>query len=313
MTIYAAGVVCWREEHGKISFALVHRERYDDWGFAKGKQDPGEELCETAVREVEEELGLRVKLGRKISTIGYQVGSGEDKEVHYWASKITDKILKKNKFVPNEEIARVEWHEPKAALKLLSYPHDKALLKEVLELAHEKELETRALIVLRHAKATPRSDWSKGEKSRPLLPRGSEQAERLVSRLASYGPKTLITSPWRRCKDTVVPYAKFTNRTLLERSQLSEYSAEQNPKKAKRLVEDIFEGSFSTLICTHRPALPKVLEAIAVHARVDLKPAIAEAATLEPGAFMVIRLSMDKKPKVVSIERNSADTPVLVP
>jgi Phosphohistidine phosphatase SixA len=312
MTIFAAGVVCWREERGKITFALVHRERYDDWGFAKGKQDPGEELCETAVREVEEELGLKIKLGRKISTIHYQVGSGEDKEVHYWASKVTDKTLKKNRFVPNEEISMVEWHEPKSALKLLSYPHDKALLKEVLELAQEKELETRALIVLRHAKATPRSDWSKGEKSRPLLPLGAQQAERLVSQLSSYGPKKLITSPWKRCKDTVVPYAKFSNRTLLERSQLSEYTAEQNPKKAKRLIEDIFEGSLSSLICTHRPALPKVLEAIAVHARVDLKPVIAEASTLDPGAFMVIRLSMDKKPKVVSIERSNAEAQVLV-
>jgi 8-oxo-(d)GTP phosphatase len=312
MTIYAAGVICWREEHGNITFALVHRERYDDWGFAKGKQDPGEELCETAVREVEEELGLKVKLGRKISTIHYQVGSGEDKEVHYWASKVTDKILKRNKFVPNEEIARVEWHDAKAALKLLSYPHDKALLKEVLELAQEKELETRALIVLRHAKATPRSDWSKGEKTRPLLPRGTEQAERLVRQLASYGPKKLITSPWKRCKDTVVPYAKFSNRTLLERSQLSEYSAEQNPKKAKRLIEDIFEGTDSTLICTHRPALPKVLDAIAQFARLDLKPAIAEASTLEPGAFMVMRLTLDKKPRVISIERVSATEAVLV-
>jgi 8-oxo-(d)GTP phosphatase len=311
MTIHAAGVICWREEQGKITFALVHREKYDDWGFAKGKQDPGEELCETAVREVEEELGLKVKLGRKISTIHYQVGSGEDKEVHYWASKVTDKILKRNKFVPNEEIARVEWHDAKAALKLLSYPHDKALLKEVLELAQEKELETRALIVLRHAKATPRSDWSKGEKTRPLLPKGMEQAERLVSQLASYGPKKLITSPWKRCKDTVVPYAKFSNRTLLERSQLSEYSAEKNPKKAKRLIEDIFEGTDSTLICTHRPALPKVLDAISQFARVDLRPAIAEAATLDPGAFIVIRMSMERKPRVVSLERISQDALVL--
>jgi 8-oxo-(d)GTP phosphatase len=189
--------------------------------------------------------------------------------------------------------------------------HDKALLKEVLELAKERELETRALIVLRHAKATPRSDWSSGEKSRPLLPKGEQQAYRLVVQLASYGPKKLITSPWKRCKDTVLPYAKATHRQLLERSQLSEYSAEKNPKKAKRLIEDIFEGSDSTLICTHRPALPKVLDAIAQFARVDLKPAISEAATLDPGAFIVIRMSMDKKPRVVSFERISQDAQVL--
>lgn len=307
MTVFAAGVVCWREVDGEILFALVHREKYNDWGFAKGKQDPGEELCVTAVREAKEELGLTLTLGRKISTIHYELGNGEDKEVHYWAAKVSDKSFRRSSFVPNEEISRVEWHNSKTAIKLLSYAHDKALLKEVLELAKEGELETRALIVLRHAKATPRSEWSKGEKTRPLLPKGLAQAEQLVPQLACYGPKTLITSPWRRCKDTVLPYAKASKRRLLERSQLSEYSAEKNPKKAKRLIEDIFEGSDSTLICTHRPALPKVLDAIAQFARVDLKPVIAEAATLDPGAFIVIRMSTDKKPRVVSIERVSSN------
>lgn len=311
MTVFAAGVICWREVKGEILFALVHREKYNDWGFAKGKQDPGEELCETAVRETLEEVGLKIKLGRKLSTITYELSNGDDKEVHYWASKVTDKSVRRSTFKPNSEIAKVEWHGAQSALKLLSYPHDKALLKEVLELAKERELETRALIVLRHAKATPRSDWSKGEKTRPLLPKGEQQAYRLVVQLASYGPKKLITSPWKRCKDTVLPYAKATHRQLLERSQLSEYSAEKNPKKAKRLIQDIFQGSDSTLICTHRPALPKVLEAISQHARVDLKPAIAEAATLDPGAFIVIRLSMEKKPRVVSIERISQDAHVL--
>jgi 8-oxo-(d)GTP phosphatase len=311
VTVFAAGVICWREVKGEVLFALVHREKYNDWGFAKGKQDPGEELCETAVREVREELGIKIKLGRKISTIHYELANGEDKEVHYWASKVTEKAVRKSDFVPNTEISQVEWHDSKTSLKLLSYAHDKALLKEVLELAKEKELETRALIVLRHAKATPRSDWDKGEKTRPLLPKGEQQAYRLVVQLASYGPRKLITSPWKRCKDTVLPYAKATHRQLLERSQLSEYSAEKNPKKAKRLIEDIFEGTDSTLICTHRPALPKVLDAISQHARVDLRPAIAEAATLDPGAFIVIRLSMDKKPRVVSIERISQDAHVL--
>lgn len=311
MTVFAAGVICWREVDGEMLFALVHREKYNDWGFAKGKQDPGEELCETAVREVREELGIKITLGRKISTIHYELSNGEDKEVHYWASKVTDRAVRRSTFVPNEEISQVEWHESKTALKLLSYAHDKALLKEVLELAKEKELETRALIILRHAKATPRSDWSKGEKTRPLLPKGEQQALRLAVQLASYGPRKLITSPWKRCKDTVLPYAKAAKRHLLERSQLSEYSAEKSPKKAKRLIEDIFQGTESTLICTHRPALPKVLEAIAQFAHGDLRPAINQATTLEPGAFIVIRLSVERKPRVVSIELINQETHTL--
>ena len=60
MTIYAAGIVCWREENGKLEVALVHREVYKDWGFPKGKLDPGEQLPQTAVREVFEEAGFKV-------------------------------------------------------------------------------------------------------------------------------------------------------------------------------------------------------------------------------------------------------------
>jgi len=63
MTIYAAGCVLWREEQGQLKVALVHRGRYDDYGWAKGKLDPGEVLPQTAVREIEEETGLRVNLG----------------------------------------------------------------------------------------------------------------------------------------------------------------------------------------------------------------------------------------------------------
>ena len=62
MTIYAAGIVCWREENGKLEVALVHREVYKDWGFPKGKLDPGEQLPQTAVREVFEEAGFKVRL-----------------------------------------------------------------------------------------------------------------------------------------------------------------------------------------------------------------------------------------------------------
>ncbi|MGA1023953.1 MAG: NUDIX hydrolase, partial [Aquiluna sp.] len=66
MTVYAAGVICWREAGKDIEVLLVHREQYDDWGFPKGKQDKGELLQETAVREVEEEAGIKVRLGRKL-------------------------------------------------------------------------------------------------------------------------------------------------------------------------------------------------------------------------------------------------------
>ena len=303
MTIYAAGVVCWREEAGKAVFALVHREKYNDWGFAKGKQDPGELLCETAVREVMEETGLKIKLGRQLSTISYKVGSGEDKEVHYWASKVTDKALNRSKFKPNDEIAKIEWHEGKTALKMLSYDHDKTLLKEVLELLEKGELETKALILLRHAKATPRTDWSGEEAKRPLLPEGKTQAKRLISVIGSFGPNRLVTSPWARCKQTVEPYATSRGKTLIARSQLTELTNALSPRKTRHAVEALFDQRNSALLCSHRPALPTITQTLASRAKPEVKQAILDATDLAPGEFVVLRLTKTKKPKFVAVER----------
>jgi 8-oxo-dGTP pyrophosphatase MutT (NUDIX family) len=189
VTVYAAGVLCWRETKGGIEVALVHRAKYNDWGFAKGKQDPGELLPETAVREVLEETGLKVRLGRKLAEMHYKLPTGEDKEVHYWASKVTEKALLNSNFEPNDEIASVSWLAAEEALATLSYPHDRSLLELALEMHKRAELETRALIVLRHAKATPRAEWSLSEKKRPLLPEGEKQAKRLAKLLAAYGSR----------------------------------------------------------------------------------------------------------------------------
>jgi 8-oxo-dGTP diphosphatase len=302
MTIFAAGILCWREKGSDIEVLLVHREYYNDWSFPKGKQDPGELLPETAVREVYEEAGLKVKLGRKLSVIRYLVGD-EEKEVHYWASKVPSKATKKQKFKANEEIAKIEWLSSKKALTLLSYDHDRQLLLEALELNSKKELETRALIVLRHAKATQRSDWKGEEAKRTLLPEGQKHAKALIPVLAAYGPKVLITSPWKRCRDTVAPYAKWAKKTLVERGQLTERSTKRSPLSTKKVVQNLLGESKSGLICTHRPALPSVLEPLASSAPKELREQVLEGAGLRPGDFVVLRLTLGAKPKVVGVEQ----------
>lgn len=307
MTIYAAGVVCWREKDGNFEVLLVRREKYQDWSFPKGKQDPGELLPETAVREVLEETGIRLKLGRKLSTISYQVGSGEEKEVHYWASKLKPKAWKSASFEPNEEIAKIGWFSFAEAASKLTYEHDRRLLQEVIDLQRQQILETRALIIIRHAKATPRGEWDGAEAKRPLLPEGKAQAKRLVSILNAYSPKRLVTSPWSRCDETIEPFAKVYKRKIIYRSQLTELSSVLSPRKTINAVESLFDSTKSALICSHRPALPTITKTLASRATSETRDLILAGTTLEPGEFMVLRLSIGKKPKFVAFERVRLD------
>jgi 8-oxo-dGTP pyrophosphatase MutT (NUDIX family) len=118
--VKAAGGVVRRE--GTV--AVAHRPRYDDWSFPKGKLDPGESWEEAALREVEEEIGLRCRLGAELSAVEYTVPRGR-KVVRYWLME-----PESGAFAPNEEVDEVRWLSPTEAEGLLSYEHDRALLRE---------------------------------------------------------------------------------------------------------------------------------------------------------------------------------------
>jgi 8-oxo-dGTP diphosphatase len=124
----------------------------------------------------------------------------------------------------------------------------------------------------------------------------------LIPILAAYGPKVLVTSPWKRCHDTVAPYAKWAKKTLVERGQLTELSTKRKPLSTKKVVEQLLGDSKSGLICTHRPALPSVLEPLAASASKDLKSIVLDAASLHPGDFIVLRLTLGSKPRVIGAE-----------
>jgi len=309
MAILAAGAICWREEKGQLLVALIHRARYNDYSWPKGKVDPGESLPETAVREILEETGLKVALGVRLSIESYVLPSGKDKEVHYWAARVSDSALAKSKFVPSEEVASIDWHTPEKARELLSYPHDAAVLDRLLALRGAGELRTKPFIVLRHAKATPRSDWKEGKAlddgRRPLLPFGQLQARALVPILKAFGVKTVVTSPWLRCKDTIAPFAKSLNLKIVERSQLSELGNKKGPKRTANVIRDLVKDGKATVVCSHRPALPSILDSLATYGKDAQIQSLKEARSLKPGEMLVVQISAGSKRRIVSIETYS--------
>ncbi len=121
----SGGVVCRRGENG-LEVALVHRPRYDDWSFPKGKLDRGESWEAGALREVEEEIGLRCALGEELSPTAYRDNKGRAKVVRYWLMEPID-----GTFVPNDEVDEMRWLSVGAAGELLSYDRDRELLREV--------------------------------------------------------------------------------------------------------------------------------------------------------------------------------------
>jgi 8-oxo-dGTP diphosphatase len=316
MTIYAAGAVLWREVKGQILVAVIHRARYDDWSFPKGKQDPGECLPHTAVREIREETGLKIRLGVRLKVVNYTVGKGVPKEVHYWAARVSDSVLAKSKFKPSEEVAEVTWKTPDEARKVLTYEFDQHVLDALMKLEAEGNLHTKPVIVLRHAKATPRSDWKGGkgldDGHRPLLPAGLQQATALVPLIGAFAPQRLVTSSWVRCRTTLEPYATKRNIMLIERSQLSELGNANGPKRTTKVIRDLVEDGRSVIICTHRPALPTIVAAIGKYGTDNQFAKLNETLTLAPGDMTVVHMTrptLGKKRQIVAIETYTPGPP----
>lgn len=128
-TVLAAGCVLWRRAPAGrgIEVCLVHRPRYDDWSFPKGKLKRGEDPLAAAVREVLEETGHHCAPGDRLPTSRYPV-DGRPKEVAYWAAEATG-----GSFTANDEVDRILWLAPDAARVRLTRPRDVRQLTALLD------------------------------------------------------------------------------------------------------------------------------------------------------------------------------------
>lgn len=280
--VIAAGAVVLRKRNGG-EVLLVHRPKYDDWSWPKGKQDAGEHVAATAVREVVEETGVEITLGRPLPPQLYKVGSGRTKYVHYWVGRVVgDEDV--SGYPANDEIDQVAWLGFDKARRMLTYADDVALLDEAVG----RRKRTQALVVLRHARARKRTSWSGPDSERPLTDVGRLQAHSLVPFLSAYGVSRVVSSDSLRCLRTVTPYAR--DHVLPVEAVPGINEGDSTPASVARTVADLLGRRESSVICSHRPVLPLIFAELGV-----------EEEPLAPGELVVCH---HRKGRVVATERH---------
>lgn len=299
--LVAAGAVIWRVLDGRLQVLMIHRPKYSDWSWPKGKLENRETPPIAAIREVKEETGLDVRLGIPLPTANYTLGTDTDKTVYYWAAQGDMSPLPAPPR-PNE-VDICEWVDADLAGERLSRRGDQIQLDAVIAAYQQGRLETWPLIVLRHAAAYDRKVWTDGEDSRPLLDIGWRQSDALVHLLAAWKPRRIYTSPWRRCLQTVSGFAEAHGVKVRTKKPLTEIEHRKEPLRVARLIGRIFAKNRPAVICTHRPVLGTTLGALAGRASADLRECFPQHDPfLEKGEILVADISI-RSGRVVSIAR----------
>lgn len=253
--IFAAGAVLWRtspDAPGEMSVALVHRPKYDDWSFPKGKVDPGETNVDAAVREVFEETGFDARLGRYLSKVTYPIpGHRKVKKVEYWAAEALD-----GKFEPNDEVDELRWVTPADASSQLSYPMDQKILRRFAKMPAA----TRTVLLVRHAKAGQRSRYKGDDALRPLDKVGVAQADALVPQLLAFGADSVHAANRRRCVQTIQPLADSLSEQITLEPLLSEEGYAADPHLGRERALEIAGMDGVRTICSQGKVIPDLLQ-----------------------------------------------------
>lgn len=294
-TVRAAGAVTLRNDRaGTLEVLLVHRPRYDDWSLPKGTLDDNELAPAAAMREVAEETGQRIRLLAPLDQVRYPLPAtathhpaGTEKVVAWWhavlaaddaAGGADDEVIGGDpagdeptgqdaaSSVVEPEVDQVVWCDLDKARRLLSYDLDRAVLDQAIQ-----QPTTTPVILVRHAKAVNRKDWTAADADRPLRPRGRTQARGLAPLLDAYGVSELITSGWQRCIGTLQPYAVQAQIQPRIIDVFNEDLGKQDPSAAEQAMAQLAEQAVvdhrPVAVCGHRPVIPEMLEALDIPAR----------------------------------------------
>jgi 8-oxo-(d)GTP phosphatase len=262
--IRAAGGVLWRPTESSageegVEVAVVHRPRYDDWSLPKGKLAPGEPEVEGAVREVLEETGFRVRIGRPLGETRYikvVAGIERPKVVHWWAMRADT-----GAFTPNDEIDDLRWLSLDSAAGILTRESDRVVLERF---AHGPT-PTRTVLVVRHGSASSASTWTGDDARRPLDEEGWAQADGLARLLSRFDIAEIVSADVDRCAQTVAPLAEALGLTFRLDPVLSDVGYPGREDEAVTLVRGLVMSGRDGVVCSQGQVIPDLLRRVAEH------------------------------------------------
>ena len=253
--VVAAGAVVTRKGRQGREVLLVHRPKYDDWSFPKGKQDPGEHVTATAVREVLEETGVEIRLGLPLLPQLYAVSGGRAKTVHYWVGHVVgdDDV---SGYQVNDEVDELGWFDLDSAKERLTYLDDIDLLEQFRSAPEEdggpgRRTPCQGGQARRLGRARPQAA-ARTPRARPRRRRCRRSCTRSASRGCSAPPAPAACRPWSRSPGST--WCRW------RRSRSSPRRSTTSPARS-RLLDTLMAAPGSSVLCSHRPVLPELFSA----------------------------------------------------
>lgn len=300
--IRAAGGVVWRRDvqptgTDGVVVAVIHRPRYDDWSLPKGKLAPGESDLEGAVREVLEETGFHVRVGRPLGETRYEKSTDSGprlKIIRWWAMQAEE-----GTFAPTREVDQLRWLSLADAAGVITRPSD----HDVLERFARGQAPTRTVLLVRHASAGSRSSWNGDDGARPLDECGISQADEVVRILSRFEVGSVISAPHRRCVDTVLPVARAFDLEVVREPVLSEVGYPGREHEAVALIRHLGDVEHDAVVCSQGDVIPDLLQ------RIGAEDQFAMEAPIRSSKGSIWALTIDSDGRIAAADYIEAPRP----
>ncbi len=247
----------WRASPDGVEVAIIHRPRYDDWSLPKGKLASGESELDGAVREVLEETGFHVRVGRPLGESRYDrptPAGTRPKVVRWWAMQAEE-----GAFSATREVDLLQWLSLAEASERLTRQSD----REVLERFARGPAPTRIVLLVRHGLAESSDAWGGDDRERPLDACGIAQADELVRTLSRFEVGRIVSADVRRCLDSMRPLADAFDLEIEAEPLLSEAAYSGREDEAIAAVRSLGDPQHDAVACSQGAVIPDLLERLA--------------------------------------------------